>query len=40
MGANAIIGVDIETTRNMNDGNIGVSISGTAVIVRKVNSKS
>ena len=40
MGANAIIGVDIETTRNLNDGNIGVSISGTAVIVRKVNSKS
>ena len=36
LGANALIGVDIETTRNLNDGTIGVSISGTAVRVIKV----
>ncbi|MDY0345235.1 MAG: heavy metal-binding domain-containing protein [Bacilli bacterium] len=36
MGADALIGVDIETTRNLNDGTIGVSISGTAVRVVKV----
>ena len=35
-GANALIGVDIETTRNLNDGTIGVSISGTAVVAKKV----
>lgn len=36
LGGNALIGVDIETTRNLNDGTIGVSISGTAVRVIKV----
>jgi uncharacterized protein YbjQ (UPF0145 family) len=35
MGADAIVGVDIETTRNENDGSIGVSISGTAVRLRR-----
>lgn len=35
-GANALIGVDIETTRNLNDGTIGISISGTAVKIVKV----
>ncbi|MFA5421744.1 MAG: heavy metal-binding domain-containing protein [Bacilli bacterium] len=35
-GANALIGVDIETTRNLNDGTIGISISGTAVRIIKV----
>jgi len=36
LGANALVGVDIETTRNLNDGTIGVSMSGTAVVARKV----
>jgi uncharacterized protein YbjQ (UPF0145 family) len=34
LGADAIVGVDIETTRNANDGTIGVSMSGTAVKLR------
>lgn len=39
LGADAIIGLDIETTRNLNDGTIGVSISGTAVRIVKALSK-
>lgn len=39
LGADAIVGLDIETTRNLNDGTIGVSISGTAVRIVKVLSK-
>lgn len=34
--ANAIIGVDIETTRNHGDGTIGISMSGTAVVIKKI----
>jgi len=39
LGADALIGIDIETTRNLNDGTIGVSISGTAVRIVKALSK-
>lgn len=39
LGADAIVGLDIETTRNLNDGTIGVSISGTAVRIVKALSK-
>ncbi|MDD3207676.1 MAG: heavy metal-binding domain-containing protein [Bacilli bacterium] len=39
LGADAIVGLDIETTRNLNDGTIGVSISGTAVRIVKALTK-
>ena len=39
LGADALIGIDIETTRNLNDGTIGVSISGTAVRIVKALTK-
>ena len=39
LGADALIGVDIETTRNLNDGTIGVSMSGTAVRIIKAIGK-
>ena len=39
LGADALIGVDVETTRNLNDGTIGVSMSGTAVRVVKAIAK-
>jgi len=39
LGADALIGVDIETTRNLNDGTIGISMSGTAVRIVKALGK-
>lgn len=39
LGADALIGVDIETTRNLNDGTIGVSMSGTTVRIIKAIGK-
>ena len=39
LGADALIGIDIETTRNLNDGTIVVSISVTAERIVKALSK-